>query len=317
MNQIQKPIALREGDVIGVYSPSDALTGYRPDRVEAGCDRLAQAGFKTLLTPNVYAKDATMAGSVEQRISDIRMLLSDPAVKAIFASYGGKACNQLIYDLPYDDILRTKKVWMGFSDIAVLLNAITAKTGLITFHGPNIVGKLNETDHWELRLVREPLIQAGFNLLGNPSHVNCKTLKQGTATGKLFGGNLNCFVLGLVYSKINLDTFNGGIFFWEDLGLTPREINQALTALRNIGFLDRISGMIVGDFITPELENRVTSDPFEAVLHPARGYKFPILYAPIFGHRRLENPIFPIGAKCELNADTFTLTLLENCVIPR
>jgi muramoyltetrapeptide carboxypeptidase len=317
MNTIKKPIALREGDVIGVFSPSDAVTGYRPAKVKRGCDRLAQAGFETFLTPNVYAKEATMAGSVEQRIADIQMLVTDPKIKAMFPTYGGKACNQLLYDLPYEEILVTKKVWLGFSDIAVLLNAITAKTGLITFHGPNIVGKLDETDHWNLRLVREPLIGAGTNLLANGAKVEFKCLRPGTAKGRLFGGNLNCFVVGLVSSRINLDAFDGGIFFWEDLGLTPREINQFLTSLRNVGFFDRISGMIVGDFIMQETEDRVMSDPFDAVLHPTRGYNVPILYAPIFGHRVLENPIFPIGAMCQLNTETNELTLLEECVIPR
>jgi muramoyltetrapeptide carboxypeptidase len=199
----------------------------------------------------------------------------------------------------------------------VLLNAITAKTGLITFHGPNIVGKLNETEHWHLELVREPVSAIGTNLLKSTAKVDFRALRPGTAKGRLFGGNLNCFVVGLASSKINLDAFNGGIFFWEDLGLTPREINQFLTALRNIGFFERISGMIVGDFITQEAENRVTSDPVEAVLHPTRGYAFPILYAPMFGHKRLENPIFPIGAMCELDTDGNRLILLEECVVPR
>jgi muramoyltetrapeptide carboxypeptidase len=314
---IEKPIALRDEDVVGVFSPSDALSGNRQDRVRSGCDRLSQAGFQTLLSPNVFAKDGTMAGSIKQRISDISLLLADPKIKAMFPTWGGKACNQLIYDLPYREILQTKKIWLGFSDIAVLLNAITAKTGLITFYGPNIVGKLDETDHWALRLVREPVIDPGSNILANATKGEYKCLRPGIARGRLFGGNLNCFVLGVACAKIDLGVFDGGIFFWEDLGLTPRQVDQHLTALRNSGLLDRISGMVVGDFIAREAENRETSNPFDSVLHPSRDYKFPILYAPVFGHRRLENPIFPIGAMCELDAEASTLVMLERCVVRR
>jgi muramoyltetrapeptide carboxypeptidase len=198
--------------------------------------------------------------------------------------------------------------------IAVLLNAITAKTGLLTFHGPNIVGKLEETDHSDLGLVREPIIGRGSNLLAGASKVQTRCVKPGIGRGRLFGGNLNCFVLGLACSSINLDFFDGGIFFWEDLGLTPRQINQYLTALHNIGLFDRISGMVVGEFITPESENRVSSDPFEALIYPMRDYNFPVFYAPLFGHRKLENPIFPIGAMCELDATAGILLLLEDCV---
>jgi muramoyltetrapeptide carboxypeptidase LdcA involved in peptidoglycan recycling len=49
-------------------------------------------------------------------------------------------------------------------------------------------------------------------------------------------------------SKIELSFFDGGIFFWEEIGLTPRQIDQFLTALVNIGSMDKISGMVVGDF---------------------------------------------------------------------
>jgi muramoyltetrapeptide carboxypeptidase LdcA involved in peptidoglycan recycling len=41
------------------------------------------------------------------------------------------------------------------------------------------------------------------------------------------------------------------------------------------------------------------------------GYNFPVVYAPSFGHKRLENPVFPIGALCSLQTETFSLTIEE------
>jgi muramoyltetrapeptide carboxypeptidase len=138
---------------------------------------------------------------------------------------------------------------MGFSDITVLLNCVTAKTGLVTFHGPNNAGQLGQSAWSDLRCLFPGFPWTEIDLLaGARDLAESQVLREGSARGRLFGGNLNCFVLGVVMSKIELSFFDGGIFFWEEIGLTPRQIDQFLTALVNIGSMDKISGMVVGDF---------------------------------------------------------------------
>ena len=192
-----------------------------------------------------------------------------------------------------------------------MLNAITARTGLATFHGPNIVGKLEESDWSSLDCLRPEFPWTETNLLASAKRSEGLVLRRGIATGRLFGGNLNCFVLGVVLSRADLSFFDGGVFFWEDIGLTPRQIDQFLTALANIGFLDRISGMVIGDFFANEQHEWLRSDPLESVLHAVRNYSFPVIYAPLFGHRKLENPVFPIGASATLDTAEFSLRLTE------
>jgi muramoyltetrapeptide carboxypeptidase LdcA involved in peptidoglycan recycling len=105
--------------------------------------------------------------------------------------------------------------------------------------------------------------------------------------------------------------FDGGIFFWEEIGLTPRQIDQLLTALVNIGFMDRISAMIVGDFFASESEQSCRSNPLDSVMNAISSYNFPVVYAPSFGHKPLENPIFPIGALASFNPKSFSLCIEE------
>ena len=299
--------SLSDGDTIGIFSPSEWLGDNRPERVHAGAEMLERQGFKVQYARNYLCQDTIRAGTVEQRTSDISELLDRPDVDALLATWGGKACNHLVSKLPYPKFATAQKPIIGFSDTCVLSNAISAKTGLVTFYGPNIAGKLDESTWSDFGWLRKDFPWSTTNLIGSVQNEGALTLQRGRVSGRLVGGNLNCFVLGNVLSEIYLSHFDGRIFLWEDLGLVPRQIDQFLTALVNCGFMDRIGGMVVGDFFQEESHEWLRSDPLESVMHALRDYDFPIVYAPNFGHRSLENPAFPIGATCTLDADDLTL----------
>jgi muramoyltetrapeptide carboxypeptidase LdcA involved in peptidoglycan recycling len=110
--------------------------------------------------------------------------------------------------------------------------------------------------------------------------------------------------------------FGDAIFFWESVGDPPQLVDQYLTCLRNAGFFDQVKGMVIGSFIEQDSAEHRRRDPFEMVLDVLTGLDFPVLYSPTFGHLPiLENPILPIGALCELNSGTHTLSLLEDVVV--
>lgn len=50
---------------------------------------------------------------------------------------GGYNCNSVFDYLDFDIIKSNPKIICGYSDPTSLINAIYAKTGLVTFHGPN------------------------------------------------------------------------------------------------------------------------------------------------------------------------------------
>jgi len=229
-------------------------------------------------------------------------------------SWGGKCCNQLVSHLNYQIIGESQKPILGFSDVCVLLNAITAKTHLVTFHGPNVAGKLFETRHANLSLLTNEHHSTTLNVLGNTESVNTKVIRGGVAEGRLFGGNLTTFVLGLLGSPY-MPQFEQGIFFWESASERPQIIDQYLAALRNAGMFNKLSGMIIGDFIQEERADYKVRDPFDVIRDAVSEYQFPVIYCPTFGHPgNLENPIIPIGAKCRLDSDSMNLTLLESVV---
>lgn len=299
---------IQDGATLGIYSPSEPVVEKRKEKLKSGIQILQQQGFVVVLGDNTMAHTAYTAGSIAQRVDDIHRLVSRPDVDALMASWGGKSCNQLIRHLNYDLIASAGKAILGFSDAAVMLNSITAKTGLVTFYGPNVVGKLDETNHFDLGLLKS---NTSANLLGDVVTAEARAIRKGIANGKLIGGNLSTFVLGVVCSDIDNTYYDGSILFWEDMSNTAQFIDQYMTAMLNRGIFNRISGLIIGDFITKDEKEWKVKDDFQSILEILSPFQFPILYSPTFGHKKLENPILPIGAACRLDADKCTLTLTE------
>lgn len=314
IDKMIKPRRLRPGERIGVFSPSEPITESRLARLRKGMSVLEGYDFNVKLASNALAQRTYAAGSVRERVDDIHELLREQEVRALMASWGGKSANQLLEHLDYELIRTAKKPIMGFSDVCVLLNAITAQTGLITFHGPNVVGKLFETKHADLALVTSAFGSTRENVLGAIENVPYRIIRAGEGKGRLFGGNLSTFVLGCLGTKFMPD-FHPGILFWESATERIQIVDQFLTCLRNAGVFSKLMGMVIGSFYGDEPSDYKSRDPFDMVCEKIDGYTFPVIYCPTFGHpSHLENPLFPIGALCELSTTQMKLTLLETVV---
>jgi muramoyltetrapeptide carboxypeptidase len=98
--------------------------------------------------------------------------------------------------LDYELIAQNPKIFMGFSDISILINAIYAKTGILTFHGPNIAYGFDLSHIKRPGLgeyTRSYLLQTLFETMGEiviKPRQKWKTLRAGRAEGYLAGGNL-------------------------------------------------------------------------------------------------------------------------------
>lgn len=311
-DEVIKPQPLLPGQCVGVFAPSEPITETRTSRLERGISILESHGFSVEKGAHIYHRRYYTAGTPSERVDDIHRLAEADQVKALMAAWGGKSANQLLGLLDYKLIAASRKAILGFSDGGVLLNAITAQTGLITFYGPNVVGKLFETQHSDLRLLRGEM--PFKNLLGSVEKVEHKVIRGGRARGTLFGGNLSTFTLGCIGSQF-MPASHSGIFFWESGGERLQIVDQYLTCLRNEGVFERLAGMIIGDFIHDDPNDYRYRDPFEMVQEIVDGYRFPVLYCPTFGHPgHLENPILPIGALCEVSSEDMSLSALESVV---
>jgi muramoyltetrapeptide carboxypeptidase len=208
---------------------------------------------------------------------------------------------------------------MGYSDITVLLNAIYAKTGLITFHGPTVE---NSISNWG-KFTKNSFIKAVFQSkpLGKMTALSSwNTFKRGKATGRLLGGNLTV-LRTLIGTKYNPD-WKDAILFWEDCDLDYEDLDHFITHLKLTGIFDKISGMIIGatrDFKKivvrdeSKLEPKNHFSPKRIILERMEEYHFPIINGVEFGHQRDQITI-PIGVQATIDASKRLFSIDESGV---
>lgn len=105
-----------------------------------------------------------LAGTDEQRASDVMSMFLDPSVSAIVANRGGFGCGRMIDLLNYTAIAQHPKPIVGYSDLTALLTAIHVKTGLVTFHGPMGIDEWNNSNGDYFRQV---IMQAALPIFTN------------------------------------------------------------------------------------------------------------------------------------------------------
>ena len=302
-----KPPLLQRGDKIGIISPSEPII-YKK-KFERGIETLKKMGFRVVLGKNVFKEcGAYMAGADKQRATDLNTMFKNRDIKGIFCSRGGMSANRLLNLIDFKAMKQSPKVFMGLSDITVLLNAIYKKTGLVTFHGPNVEfgfshGLKNRhkfTEEYFRKAVMSP------QPIGNvPGWKKIDVLKSGKASGILIGGNLEV-LMTLLNTEYEPD-WNNKILFWEESVRTTQEIDFWLTHLRLCGVFKKISGIVIGKLtgITTlrsgdDWNYKKTFPINKIVLEICRTHKFPIIKGFAFGHYYPQITL-PIGVKATIN----------------
>lgn len=160
------PSALKAGDTIGLVCPAYPLLAEMD--LQIAQETLQALGFKVKVGKHIGDRYGYLAGSDKDRANDLHEMFKDKSVKGILAIHGGWGCARVLPHLDFELIKNNPKVLIGYSDITALLNAIYAKTGLVTFHGPVASSTWNAftVDHF-----KQLLINAENPTLQNPSKI--------------------------------------------------------------------------------------------------------------------------------------------------
>ncbi len=293
------PPALKAGDVIGLAplaGPHQAADFHK------GTAILHDFGFQTkTLCPRQSLP--FLAGSDQERVEIFHALWQDPAVKAIMAIRGGYGSLRLLAQLNYEIFRENPKILIGFSDISALLNVITAKTGLITFHGPNLT-TLARSDRHSLTMLIQSLTQPVPPPI---KAANLEVISNGSAQGTLAGGNL-ATLTHLLATPFH-PQWQDKILFLEEVGEAPYRLDRLLTQLSMSGSLGGISGLILGSFTNCGDQEAI----WQRLAELTRGQKkVPIWGNFPVGHGR-QNLTLPIGSQVLMNSATATLSWLAPC----
>jgi len=192
---VTRPKRLSPGDTVAMVAPASAT--FLRMELEVARESLEALGLKVVVGEHLQERHGYLAGQDVARAADINRFFADPSIRAVLPIRGGWGSSRVLPYLDYAAMRRNPKIVLGYSDITALLLAINAGAHLVTFHGPNGMGRW---DNWSVDYVKRVLFDAEAVTFENPrdkgefltqTENRTQTLVPGVARGTLLGGNLS------------------------------------------------------------------------------------------------------------------------------
>ena len=268
------PKPLQHGDHAAIIAASSPLS---EQSLKTAAQSIEFLGLKPVIMPSCECVPPRpwIASDDRRRAADILSALADPQIHGIFFARGGYGSARIVPYIDFESFRHFPKFMLGSSDLTFLLNAVSARSGLVTFHGPmpSVDGGYNRLDD----LSKAALCAAVFGVGGRGAEPGCESWDcgwpecvqgsgspaehaakpgGGDAAGpvmrlpfkysRIIGGNLTvlCSMLGTPYEP----DFNDAAVFLEDVNEPLYKIDRMLTTLALSGRLSRCAGIVFGSF---------------------------------------------------------------------
>ncbi|MDE5710218.1 MAG: LD-carboxypeptidase [Bacteroides sp.] len=288
MDSLIFPPSLQEGDRVIILSPSGKID---KSFLKGAEKRLKSWGLEVVLAKHADGSNGTYAGSIRQRLDDLQNALDDKKAKVIFCSRGGYGAVHLVGKLDFTRFKEHPKWLVGFSDITALHNVLQQQ-GFASLHAPM-------ARHLTVEPEDDFCTQALKDILfGNlpceeerfchtcPAH---KLNHRGEAEGILRGGNL-AVAYGLRGTPYDIPA-EGTILFIEDVGERPHAVERMMYNLKLGGVLEKLSGLIIGQFTEYEENHSLGKELYGALADLVKECDYPICFNFPVGHVTMNVPL--------------------------
>lgn len=266
---------LEERATIGVTAPSSGVPKELHGLVEAACNRMKSKGFDVICGDTVWTQNKARSSSAKFRAEEFNKMMQNENINLIIPPWGGEL---LIEMIEYVDFENIQDKWiLGYSDISVLLLAMTLKTGLATAHGTNLVDLRGEysdetTAMWQsvLSTKKGGSIQQHSSEkyqkewqhdkptpyifhLTEPTDWKAISNNQVKIQGRLLGGCIDVIrhLIGTPYGDVT--AFRKKyiqdepvIWFLENCELSSTDLRRSLIQMKLAGWFDHCSGILFG-----------------------------------------------------------------------
>ena len=309
---------LAAGDTVALVAPASAT--FHAVDVDIARESLEALGLKVKVGRHLMERHGYLAGADKDRAADINTFFADQGVAAVLPIRGGWGSARVLPHLDFDLIRRNPKIVLGYSDITALLLSIHARTGLITFHGPNGIGRW---DAWSVDYLKRVLFNAEAVRLENPKSLTernslvqienrVQTVTAGTARGRLLGGNLT--VLTTILGSPYVPSWDGAILFLEDVDEDLYRIDRMFTQLRLVGALEKIRGFVFGTCSECGPGEGFASLTLEEILADhIKPLGVPAWFGAMIGHQTPQWTL-SVGGDVEIDATKGTIAMLAPAV---
>ena len=299
-----RPRALHPGARIALVAPAGPV---EPERIEVSIERCESLGLQPVVSAAAGASDRFLAGTDEQRLTDLQAAFDDPSIDGVWALRGGYGTSRIVHRLDLGRQERAPIPFIGFSDNTTI-HVLHAALSVGSFHGPHPGADFPPETEDAFRRVLFSTDPAGELPLraGDPRPL---TLVDGQAEAPLIGGNLA--VLAALCGTPNALRARGRILFLEDIGEPAYRVDRMLLQLEQAGVVDGAGGLAFGRFTgAPD------DDPYPVVgviSEFAERIGVPTVTGLPFGHVE-HNCTLPVGVRAHLDGDGATLSLSEPAV---
>ena len=313
-----RPKRLSAGETVALVAPASAT--FQGVDLDIARESLEALGLKVKVGRHVLARHGYLAGTDKDRAADINGFFADREVRAVLPIRGGWGSARVLPYLDFDAIRRNPKIVLGYSDITALLLSIHAKTGLVTFHGPNGMGRW---DAWSVDHLRRLLFNREAMTLENPRSLSdrnslvqienrVRTIHPGIARGRLLGGNLT--VLTAILGSPYVPAWVGAVLFLEDVGEDLYRIDRMFTQLKLAGVLEKIRGFVFGTCAECGPGEGFASLTLEEILADhITPLGIPAWFGAMIGHQ-MQQWTVPVGAEVQIDSSKGTITLQSSAV---
>ena len=289
-----RPRALRPGDRIGVCAPAGAID---TDRLDKGVAALQGLGFAVTVAPHTGGRARWNSGTVDERLADLRSLLTDDSVAAVVAARGGAGSGWLLPHLDPDLLRAHPKAIVGYSDLT-FVHLLANRVGLVSFHGPMVAWEF-ATGNFDGGSWRAGLRGEGEPYRSEPDDLT--PLRPGEAEGRLRGGCLSILAAAAGTPWALTTEGEPTILFVEDVDEKPFRLDRMLMQLRQSGGLDGVRGIVFGDMkgCSPRLE--ATYGLEDVLVEALSGLDIPVAIGLSSGHTSSPNVTLPLGVRARLS----------------
>jgi muramoyltetrapeptide carboxypeptidase len=294
---VLKPRALRAGDRLAVVAPASP---FDRDEFNLGLEEIRRLGFEPMYDESVFDRRRYVAGSPEIRAAALRKAWRDPTIAGVIGVRGGYGSAQLLPLLDAVEARDNAKAFIGYSDLTSLLLFLTNRVGLVSFHGPTVVGRLSRgAEGYD----RESLLTAVScrEPIGEVAPPGLQTIRRGEASGLLLGGTVTQLLASLG-TPFAFTPPPGYVLFFDEVGERPYRLDRMITQLVQSGLLARAAAIVIGEL--PNCDEP-SGDPTAAAILPdaLAGFSGPIVRGFPSGHVAGPALTLPLGVSCRVIAD--------------
>lgn len=299
---------LKEGATIGVTAPSSGLRLEQHDLINQACNQLKNKGYQIICGDTIWTQNKAKSAVAVKRAAEFQAMMNDHSIDAIYPLKGGELLIELLELIDFQTV---KNKWViGFSDISLLLLAITLNTAIATAHGTNILnlrGELDETTAMWLPVLStkagssvlqksstkfqkewdsEKSFPHVFNLTGDTVW---KTTSESNMEGRLLGGCIDVIrhLVGTPYGDVKAFRKNyiegePIVWFLENCELSTTDLRRSLVQMKLAGWFENCSGILFGrSNANHPVNNYTIEDVYDEL---AEELQIPIIYDVDFGH---------------------------------